>query len=208
MWQNRFGHTILILRRLILVFWIKGTEKKRFVQDVDRALELANEMSTRNIERNVHTYTVSHPQHTPRILYQEVSILTIQAEGYSRCILSAILSGPLQHQKRCSTKTECTTASQNQEINCLQMLQALMNVCIKCGRCPLALETYHKMRHEGCAANVVTFNTLIDVYGKMGQWEQANKIPSIMKGEVRRSWPVEFHKQAEALTCLLYYKAI
>lgn len=59
-----------------------------------------------------------------------------------------------------------------------------MNVCIKCGRCPLALETYHKMRQEGCAANVVTFNTLIDVYGKMGQWEQANKIPSIMKGEV------------------------
>ena len=30
------------------------------MQDVDRALELANEMSTRNIERNVHTYTVSH----------------------------------------------------------------------------------------------------------------------------------------------------
>ena len=59
-----------------------------------------------------------------------------------------------------------------------------MNVCIKCGRCPLALETYHKMRQEGCAANVVTYNTLIDVYGKMGQWEQANKIPSIMKGEV------------------------
>lgn len=28
------------------------------LQDVDRALELANEMSARNIERNVHTYTV------------------------------------------------------------------------------------------------------------------------------------------------------
>lgn len=63
-----------------------------------------------------------------------------------------------------------------------------MNVCIKCGRCPLALETYHKMRQEGCAANVVTYNTLIDVYGKMGQWEQANKIPSIMKGEVSQTF--------------------
>ena len=62
-----------------------------------------------------------------------------------------------------------------------------MNVCIKCGRCPLALETYHKMRQDGCAPNVVTFNTLIDVYGKMGQWEQAVKVLSIMKGEVRVS---------------------
>ena len=26
---------------------------------------------------------------------------------------------------------------------------------------------------QGCQANVVTMNTLIDVYGKMGQWEQA-----------------------------------
>ena len=60
-----------------------------------------------------------------------------------------------------------------------------MNVCIKCGRCPLALETYNKMRQEGCAANVVTFNTLIDVYGKMGQWEQANRVPSTMKHEVK-----------------------
>lgn len=72
-----------------------------------------------------------------------------------------------------------------------------MNVCIKCGRCPLALETYHKMRQEGCAANVVTYNTLIDVYGKMGQWEQANKIPSIMKGEVSCHSPWNDSNSAE-----------
>ena len=59
-----------------------------------------------------------------------------------------------------------------------------MNVCIKCGKCPLALETYHAMRQDGCQPNVVTFNTLIDVYGKMGQWEQAIKVLNLMKGEV------------------------
>ena len=26
---------------------------------------------------------------------------------------------------------------------------------------------------QGCPANIVTFNTLIDVYGKSGQWEEA-----------------------------------
>lgn len=91
------------------------------LQDVARAMELANEMRLRNIERNVHTYT------------------------------------------------------------------ALMNVCIKCGKCPLALDTYHHMRQDGCLPNVVTYNTLIDVYGKMGQWDQAVKVLSTMKAEVSAS---------------------
>ena len=90
-----------------------------YQQAVDRAMELAQEMRDRGVERNVHTYT------------------------------------------------------------------ALMNVCIKCGKCQLALETYHQMRQDGCTANVVTYNTLIDVYGKMQQWEQAVKILSLMKNEVR-----------------------
>lgn len=67
-----------------------------------------------------------------------------------------------------------------------------MNVCIKCGKCPLALETYQNMRQEGCAPNVVTFNTLIDVYGKMGQWENANSVPSIMKAEVNSLLPISW----------------
>ena len=39
---------------------------------------------------------------------------------------------------------------------------ALMNVCIKCGNCPLALDTYHHMRQDGTYPNVVTYNTLIE----------------------------------------------
>ena len=100
------------------------------LQDVARAMELANEMRLRNIERNVHTYT------------------------------------------------------------------ALMNVCIKCGKCPLALDTYHHMRQDGCLPNVVTYNTLIDVYGKMGQWDHAVKVLSTMKAEVSLSAYLHaLHKQ-------------
>ena len=29
---------------------------------------------------------------------------------------------------------------------------------------------------EGCAANVVTYNTLVDVYGKLGRWQEAIKV--------------------------------
>jgi len=27
------------------------------------------------------------------------------------------------------------------------------------------------MQVEGCAANVVTYNTLVDIYGKLGRWQ-------------------------------------
>jgi pentatricopeptide repeat domain-containing protein 1 len=41
---------------------------------------------------------------------------------------------------------------------------------------------------QGCPANVVTFNTLIDVYGKSGQWEQALGVLEQMKREVSRAF--------------------
>ena len=62
---------------------------------------------------------------------------------------------------------------------------ALMNVCIKCGKLPAALDIFAAMQAEGCAPNVVTFNTLIDVYGKLGQWEAALGVLRAMRAEVR-----------------------
>lgn len=41
------------------------------------------------------------------------------------------------------------------------------------------------MQEEGCQPNVVTYNTLIDVYGKMGRWEDAVKVLSDMADQVR-----------------------
>ena len=29
------------------------------------------------------------------------------------------------------------------------------------------------MQGEGCTANVVTYNTLVDVFGKLGRWQDA-----------------------------------
>ena len=58
-----------------------------------------------------------------------------------------------------------------------------MNVCIKCGKLPAALDIFAAMQAEGCAPNVVTFNTLIDVYGKLGQWEAALGVLRGMRAE-------------------------
>ncbi|PNH07870.1 hypothetical protein TSOC_005641 [Tetrabaena socialis] len=57
------------------------------------------------------------------------------------------------------------------------------NVCIKCGKLTLALDIYNSMRVVSCLPNVVTYNTLVDVYGKLGQWERAIHVLDLMKHE-------------------------
>jgi len=62
---------------------------------------------------------------------------------------------------------------------------ALMNVCVKAGQYQAALNVYlNDMQASGCQPNVVTYNTLIDLYGKMGQWGEATRVMDKMKSEV------------------------
>jgi pentatricopeptide repeat protein len=50
-----------------------------------------------------------------------------------------------------------------------------MNVCIKANELDLGQDVYRQMLEEGIAPNLVTYNILIDVYVKRGQWEEAIK---------------------------------
>ena len=59
-----------------------------------------------------------------------------------------------------------------------------MNVCIKANELDLALDVYKQMLAEGCVPNLVTYNTLIDVYGKTGQWEEAVKVLDALEQQV------------------------
>jgi pentatricopeptide repeat domain-containing protein 1 len=61
---------------------------------------------------------------------------------------------------------------------------ALMNVCIKANELGLALDVFNQLLREGCTPNLVTFNTLIDVYGKTGQWEEAVKVLDALQSQV------------------------
>lgn len=44
---------------------------------------------------------------------------------------------------------------------------------LPCSECDLALDVYQELLAEGCAPNLVTFNILIDIHGKAGQWARA-----------------------------------
>lgn len=48
----------------------------------------------------------------------------------------------------------------------------------------LAIDVYQQMLAEGCTPNVVTYNTLIDVYGKTGQWEEAIAVLDTLERQV------------------------
>jgi pentatricopeptide repeat protein len=54
----------------------------------------------------------------------------------------------------------------------------------QCGKMSSALDIFDSMRAEGCTPNVVTYNTLIDVHGKLGQWDRAIGVIKLMRSEV------------------------
>ena len=49
-----------------------------------------------------------------------------------------------------------------------------------------ALEVYREMLAAGCPPNLVTYNTLIDLHGKTGQWAEALRTLEKMRAEVSR----------------------
>ncbi len=73
-------------------------------------------------------------------------------------------------------------------------------MCIKSGELELALDVYTQMRAEGVTPNLVTFNTLIDVYGKTGQWEEAVRVLDTLEQQV---WTMQRHVSSARERCSL-----
>lgn len=55
---------------------------------------------------------------------------------------------------------------------------------MQCDACELALDVFKEMRADGVRPNVVTYNTLVDVFGKIGQWERAVRVLDDMSQDV------------------------
>ena len=53
----------------------------------------------------------------------------------------------------------------------------------------LALDVYNQLVREGCTPNLVTYNILIDVHGKTGQWQEAIKVLDALESQVRLPSP-------------------
>lgn len=69
------------------------------------------------------------------------------------------------------------------EANCTTFARPCL-CTLQCDACDLALDVFKQMRAEGVRPNVVTYNTLVDVYGKTGQWERAVCVLDEMQLEV------------------------
>ena len=48
----------------------------------------------------------------------------------------------------------------------------------------LALDVYNQLQRDGCTPNLVTYNILIDVHGKTGNWREAVKVLDALESQV------------------------
>ena len=51
----------------------------------------------------------------------------------------------------------------------------------------LAIDVYKSLLSEGCTPNLVTFNTLIEVYSKTGAWQDAVSVLDALEAQARSS---------------------
>lgn len=51
----------------------------------------------------------------------------------------------------------------------------------------LALDVYGQLLREGCTPNLVTYNILIDIHGKMGNWQEAVQVLDALEDQVRHA---------------------
>lgn len=61
---------------------------------------------------------------------------------------------------------------------------ALLNVCLKANELDLSLDVYARMLAEGVTPNLVTFNTLLDIFNKTGRWMDALKVLELLHHQV------------------------
>eukprot|EP00882_Tetradesmus_deserticola_P028130 GHRQ01031316.1.p1 GENE.GHRQ01031316.1~~GHRQ01031316.1.p1 ORF type:complete len:264 (+),score=104.12 GHRQ01031316.1:466-1257(+) len=135
-------------------------------QQLRRALELVGEMRARGLSCNVHTYS---------------ALMNV-------CIkVRCSMGGVAQMQPQSVFDHSCTTTDARHFVTCL-LAHAFVDPgsVLQCDACDLALDVFKQMHEDRIRPNVVTYNTLVDVYGKTGQWEQAVRVLDDMREEV--SW--------------------
>lgn len=59
----------------------------------------------------------------------------------------------------------------------------------------LAIDVYGQLLREGCTPNLVTYNILIDVHGKTGNWSEAVKVLDALESQVLIALPLTVYKQ-------------
>lgn len=107
--------------------------------------------------------------------------------GHDLCDTFAFTAGisVCVHTQECQRAFRLLNQMKQRGVECsVHTYTALMNTCIKCGQPRLALDSYNMLLADGLQPNTITFNTLVDVYGKIGHCDQALRVLDIMKESV------------------------
>lgn len=102
----------------------------------------------------------------------------IPAECASLVIFAA--RGLFQNQLLFEELAVSDELQQQSKTRCCARCQCLQTSCAGA-----AGRTSCGCAQDSCTPNVVTYNTLVDVYGKMGNWERAIGVLDHMKGQAR-----------------------
>ena len=65
-----------------------------------------------------------------------------------------------------------------------RVLRQAKSCYLQANELELALDVYNQLLREGCQPNLVTYNILIDIYGKMGSWQEAVQVLDALEGQV------------------------
>lgn len=151
-----------------------------YQQNVDRAMELLNDMKARNIERNVHTYTA----------LMNVCIkcgkLTMALDIYhsmrsALCVPNVVTYNTLidvygklgQWEKA----VQVLTLMKNEGVPpVLRTYNTLVIACNMCNQPRECLAVYNEMLSKGFTPNSTTYNALISAYGKLGQLDKVLEV--------------------------------
>ncbi|KAK9820095.1 hypothetical protein WJX72_006068 [[Myrmecia] bisecta] len=151
-----------------------------YQQDVDRAMELANEMRRRNIERNVHTFTA----------LMNVCIkcgkcpLALDTYHHMRqdgCLPNVVTYNTLidvyGKMGEWEQAIKVLTRMKGEGVQpVLRTYNTLIIACNMCNQPREAMAVYKRMLDEGYTPNATTYNALISAYGKAGQLDKVMEV--------------------------------
>lgn len=148
-----------------------------YQQDVDRAMELVEDMRLRGIERNVHTYTALMNVcikcgRLPLALdiYNSMKAVSCHANVVTYNTLVDVY-GKLGQWERAVHVIDIMKQEGVEPV--LRTFNTLVIACNMCNQPREALNVYHRLVADGYTPNATTFNALISAYGKTMQLDKA-----------------------------------
>eukprot|EP00798_Chlamydomonas_sp_ICE-L_P016766 gene16766-23041_t len=168
-----------------------------YTHNVDRAMQLVDEMRRQSIDRNVHTYTALMNVCIKCGRYQ-LAVEVFESMRAVKQVPNVVtyntlidVYGKLGLWEKALQVIDTMKRELGQVDNALEVYQemirqnmersvitysSLISACEKGDQWETALNIFGEMRQEGCAPNTVTFNSLITACAQGGQCEKAREV--------------------------------